>query len=147
MQEAREDKARLGLAMASMSRELEEVNAERETLYKLYMRWTHHHAAKDNVVFPRLLEVYRRKIAALQLQLDRMTGMRIPRPESPPVATGPWYHPDPWYSWEPAWYQQQQQQQHEEQVRLPACLEMMGRRAGGRAGRAGGKVGRLCGVI
>ena len=128
MQDAREDAARMKLAMGSMRRELEVVKADCDTMHALYTRlalaaWGHL-AASSNVVLPPLLEAYMRKAAELQLQLDHLNGARIAPGSYPPVAdTESQHSPDPWFEL-PAWLPQQpQQQQQEEQVQLPTCLD------------------------
>ena len=96
MQDAREDAARMKLAMGSMRRELEVVKADCDTMHALYTRlalaaWGHLLAASSNVVLPPLLEAYMCKAAELHLQRDPLN-----RP--------------------------QQQQQHE-QVQSATCLD------------------------
>ena len=52
LQEAQEDKARLELALCSASRQLEEVTAERDSLYFDHRKWGHHAATVDIEVSP-----------------------------------------------------------------------------------------------
>ena len=79
MQEAHEDKARLELALSSTSREVQEVTAERDSLYFDHRKWGHHAATVDIEVSPPFtalppagwVHCSSRLIAALQPPLSR----------------------------------------------------------------------------